>query len=355
MNTSEEQRAGLFVLGATHHSAPIEVREKLSLSEAANEQFHIKLSKLSTLREFSILNTCNRIEFYGVAESEETIHQIQRLFCEQQGFAEDEFEKIRLSIRDFDAVQHLLSVASGLDSQLIGETEVFGQIKDAYAQAQQRKNTGPVLNKVFQKAFHAAKHVRTNTSINSGQVSVANVAVDLAKSIFGELKDTRILLLGAGEIGEKTARAFQSRGAGSITVSSRHLERAMNLASSLDATALPFELREGHIADFDIIVCSTTAPGSIISISAVEKALEKRSARPLFLIDLAMPRDIDFHVSELTNTYLYNLDDLAAIADENRTARESEVAKCQHLITERAQALWKQAESQLANDIARAP
>ena len=347
MNTSEEQRAGLFVLGATHHSAPLEVREKLSVSETANEQLHTKLSNLGTLREFSILNTCNRIEFYGVAETEETIHQIQRIFCEQQDFGEDEFEKIRLSIRDFDAVQHLLSVASGLDSQLIGETEIFGQIKEAYAQAQRRQSTGPVLNKVFQKAFHAAKHVRTNTAINSGQVSVANVAVDLANSIFGDLKDTRILLLGAGEIGEKTARAFQSRGAGSITVASRHLERAMNLASTLDATALPFELRDRHLADFDIIVGSTAAPGSIISVSAVKEALKSRSARPLFLIDLAMPRDIDFQVGDLPNTYLYNLDDLAAIADGNRSARESEIAKCQQIIAERALTLWKQAKSRL--------
>lgn len=347
MTTPEEQRAGLFVLGATHHRAPLEVREKLSVSEAANEQLHAKLANLGTLREFSILNTCNRIEFYGVAENEETISQIQRLFCEQQGFAEDEFEKIRLNIRDFDAVQHLLSVASGLDSQLIGETEIFGQIKDAYAQAQLRQSTGPVLNRVFQKAFNAAKHVRTHTSITSGQVSVANVAVELANSIFGELSDTRILLLGAGEIGEKTARAFQSRGASSITVASRHLERAMNLASSLDATALPFELRDRHLGDFDIIVSSTAAPGSIISVSAVQKALKKRSARPLFLIDLAMPRDIDFKVGDLPNTYLYNLDDLATIAEENRTARESEVTKCQQLITERALALWKQAESRL--------
>ncbi len=347
MNPSEEQRAGLFVLGTTHHNAPLAVREKLSVSETANEQLHAKLSNIGTLREFSILNTCNRIEFYGVAETEDTIRQIQRLFCEQQEFPEDEFAKICLSIRDFDAVQHLLSVASGLDSQLIGETEIFGQIKDAYAQAQKRQSTGPVLNRVFQKAFHAAKHVRTHTAITSGQVSVANVAVDLANSIFGNLTDTRILLLGAGEIGEKTARAFQSRGASSITVASRHLERAMKLASALDATALPFELREGHIADFDIIVCSTSAPGSIISVSAVQEALKKRSARPLFLIDLAMPRDIDFRVGELPNTYLYNLDDLATIAEENRTARESEVTKCQQLIAERAQALWKQAESRL--------
>jgi len=347
MNTSEKQRAGLFVLGATHHNAPLEVREKLSVSESANEQLHLKLSNLSTLREFSILNTCNRIEFYGVAETEETIRQIQQLFCEQQDFAEDEFAKICLSIRDFDAVQHLLSVASGLDSQLIGETEIFGQIKDSYAQAQERKSAGPVLNKVFQKAFQTAKHVRTNTAITSGQVSVANVAVDLANSIFGELTDTRILLLGAGEIGEKAARAFKSRGAGSITVSSRHLERAMKLASALDATALPFELREGHIVDFDIIVCSTAAPGSIISISAVKKALTRRSARPLFLIDLAMPRDIDFRVGDLPNTYLYNLDDLAAIAEENRSARESEIDKCQLIIAERAETLWKQTESRL--------
>lgn len=347
MTNPANQSAGLFVLGATHHRAPLEVREKLALNDDAIEQLHTHLSTIESLREFSILNTCNRIEFYGVSETEETVAQVQRTFCEMQEFPEPDFEDFRLSIRNFEAVQHLLAVASGLDSQLVGETEIFGQIKDAYAEAQQRRTAGPVLNRVFQKAFHAAKHVRTHTAITSGQVSVANVAVDLAQTIFGNLKDTRILLLGAGEIGEKTAKAFQSRDAGSVTVSSRHLERAMALASSLDATALPFELRDRHLSDFDVVVCSTAAPGAILTLPTVREAMKKRSARPLFFIDLAMPRDVESQVADLPNAYLYNLDDLAAIAEENRSARESEVAKCRQLISERAQALWRQAEARL--------
>lgn len=347
MSSHHEQSASLFVLGATHHRAPLEIREKLSLTDDDIGHLHDKLSSIGSLREFSILNTCNRIEFHGVASDQLAVTHVQRIFCEHRNFPETDFENFALRMRDLDAIRHLLEVASGLDSQLLGETEIFGQLKDAYARAQQRRSAGPVLNRVFQKTFNAAKHVRTHTAINSGQVSIANVSVDLAQTIFGQLKDTRILLVGAGEIGEKTARAFQSRGAASLTVASRHLERAMALASSLDATALPYELCERHLADFDIVVCCTAAPGSVITKSAVTAAMKARTARPLFFIDLAMPRDVESAVGELANTYLYNLDDLAAIAEENRAAREAEVTKCRQLIAERAQTLWRQAAARL--------
>lgn len=331
-----------FVLGATHHEAPIAVREKLAVNEEAIGHLHAELSQLDGLREFAVLSTCNRTEFYGVANSGEIAAGIQRIFCDRQGFPEAEFDQYRMQLHGRPALQHLLEVAAGLDSQLIGETEIFGQLKEAYAQAYQRQSTGPVLNRVFQKAFQAAKHVRTHTAITTGRVSVANVAVDLAQSIFGELGPTRILLLGAGEIGEKTARAFQSRGAGTLTVASRHIESAMALATSMDATALPFEHREHHLGDFDIVVCSTAAPGLVLSRAAVREAMKKRTARPLFFIDLALPRDVEPGVAELPNVYLYNLDDLAKIAEENRTAREAEIEKCRRILTERTDALWQQ-------------
>lgn len=348
MSAPTSDAPGFFVLGATHHQAPLAVREKLSLAADTAAALHGDLATLAGLREFAVLNTCNRIEFYGVAESAEAAAGVQRAFCARQQFAEADFDQFRLSLRGPDAVRHLLEVASGLDSQLIGETEIFGQVKDAYAAAQEQRSTGPVLNRIFQKAFQAAKHVRTHTAITTGHVSVANVAVDLAQTIFGALTDTRILLLGAGEIGEKTARAFQSRGAGSLTVASRRLERAMELASALDATALPFEHRDHHLADFDIVVCSTSAPGTVVGLPAVAAAIKQRAARPLFFIDLALPRDVEAAVAGLANVYVYNLDDLAAIAEENRTAREAEIDKCRRLLRERADALWQQVEPRLA-------
>lgn len=339
---------GLFVFGATHRTTPIEVREKLSLPAPTAEQLHADLAAIAGLREYALLNTCNRIEFYGVADTPDAAARMQAAFCQRQQFAEEEFAKYRTSLAGPAAVQHLLEVAAGIDSQLIGETEILGQVKGAYAAAQARHSTGPVLNRVFQKTFQAAKHVRSSTAITEGQVSIANVAVELAYNIFGKLDTTRVLLLGAGDIGEKTAKAFRSRGAGSLTVSSRSMERAMALASELDAQALPFEHRAEHLAQFDIVVCSTAAPDAVVATADVRAAMHRRASRPLFLIDLALPRDVESGVSALENVYLYNLDDLAKIADENRAAREAEISKCRQIITERATALWKQIESQVA-------
>lgn len=332
----------LFVIGATHHRTPLEVREQLALDPAATATLRDQLAALPGLREFTVLSTCNRIEFYGVAASPEVAEQVGGVFCRRQNFDPAEFDRFRLHLCDEAALQHLVEVAAGLDSQMLGETEIFGQMKQAYAAAQAAGSTGPVLNRAFQKAFQAAKHVRSQTAITTGQVSVANVAVELAGTIFGGLSDARILLLGAGEIGEKTARAFQSRGAASLTVASRRLERAMELATALGASALPFEQREVRLAEFDIVVCATSAPELILTDVAVRGAMARRPARPLFLIDQALPRDIDPAVAELENVYLYNLDDLARIAEENRAAREAETLKGRSIAGEKARALWQQ-------------
>jgi glutamyl-tRNA reductase len=338
---------GLFVIGATHHRAPLAVREKLSLNGEGATALQAQLASLPGLAEFAVLNTCNRIEFYGVATRVEAIADVAAAFCARQDFDPAEFNRIRLDLHGREAVQHLLEVAAGLDSQMLGETEIFGQVKTAYASAQAGGTTGPVLNRVFQKSFQAAKHVRTHTAITEGQVSVANVAVDLALTIFGALAETRILLVGAGEIGEKTARAFQSRGAASLTVASRHFERAMELATALGASAMPFEQREARLAEFDIVVCATSAPDTVISLAATRAAMHRRPAQPLFFIDQALPRDVDPAVANLQNVFLYNLDDLAKIAEENRAAREAEIGKCRAILAEKAEALWRQVAPQV--------
>lgn len=338
---------GLFVIGATHHRAPLAVREKLSLTAESAAALQKQLAAIAGLREFAILSTCNRVEFYGVAASGEAPARVAAAFCAQQQFPPAELSHIALDLRGRDAVQHLVEVAAGLDSQMLGETEIFGQVKDAYAAAQSAGSTGPVLNRVFQKGFQAAKHVRTHTAITEGQVSVANVAVDLALNIFGRLASARTLLLGAGEIGEKTAKAFQSRGAAALTVASRRFERAMELATALGASAMPFEQREARLAEFDIVVCATSAPDIVVSLATAKSAMHKRPARPLFFIDLALPRDVDPAVAEIDNVFLYNLDDLAKIAEENRAAREAEIAKCRAIAGEKAEALWRQVQPQV--------
>jgi glutamyl-tRNA reductase len=338
---------GLFVIGATHHKAPLEVREKLALDASGADALRSELASFPSLREFTLLSTCNRIEFYGVASDPFAAEQIQAAFCQRQHFASVDFEKFRLFLSGRDAVLHLLDVASGLDSQIVGENEIFGQVKESFAVAQSHGSVGPVLNRVFQKAFQAAKQVRTQTAITTGQVSVANVAVDLALTIFGGLAATRILVLGTGEIGSKTAKAFKSRGAGGIVVSSRTFANAASIAAELGATAIPFEEREERLKDFDVVVSSTAAPETVIGKAAAAAAIRRRPARPLFFIDLALPRDIEASVADLQNVYLYNLDDLAKIADENRAAREAEVSRCKALILQRADALWRQVEERL--------
>ncbi len=339
---------GFFVIGANHHRAPIEVREKLALSADTAAALRAEFAAIAGLREFALLSTCNRTEFYGVGTDAHAAARVAAAFCARQNFPPTEFEKIRMSLRGRDAIQHLLEVAAGLDSQLVGETEIFGQVKEAYAAAQSGGSTGAVLNRVFQKGFQAAKHVRTHTAISEGQVSIANVAVDLALTIFGELGQARILLVGAGEIGEKTAKAFQSRGAAALTVASRRFERAMELATNLGALAMPFWLVPVKLAEFDVVVCATSAPDPVIALPAVAAAMKRRPARPLFFIDQALPRDVEAGVAELENVFLYNLDDLAKIAEENRVAREAELTKGRAMIAEKSEALWRQVAPQIA-------
>ena len=331
----------VFHLGASHHTAPLALREKLALPPERAAALHARLPTAG-LPELVLLNTCNRVEFYGVASTPADLAALEAAFCAVTGLAPADFSAIRAHTTGPAALRHLLAVAAGLESQLLGETEIFGQVKDAYAAAQTAGRAGPVLNRVFQKAFQAAKHIRTHTAINEGQVSVANVAVDLALTVFGDLRFVRILLLGAGDIGEKTAKAFQSRGAAALTVANRTPERALALAQALDATALPFEHFPHHLADYDIVVGSTAAPEAVVHAAPVAAALDRRRARPLLFLDLALPRDIAPEVAELENVYLYNLDDLAKIAAQNLAAREAEVARARTLIAVRADDLWHQ-------------
>ncbi len=344
--------AALFLVGASHRTAPFEFREKLALGPEAEAGFALELAAMGSVREFAVLNTCNRVEIYGVAMDDGAVGQVVEAFCARQHVDPRQFGRFGFVAGGLDVVQHLFEVASGLDSQMLGETEIFGQVKRAYAAAQARGTVRAILNRLFQKAFQAAKHVRTNTAVTAGQVSVASVAVDLAADIFGSLETAKVLLLGAGEMGRKSGRAFASRGARDMTVSSRRLETAGRLASELGAGVLPFEDREARLAEWDIVVCSTAAPGTVISAAAVRAAMRERAARPILFVDLAMPRDVDASVADTANLYLYNLDDLARIAERNRLARIAEAKRGRTVLLERADAVWPQLRAQLASAVA---
>lgn len=332
----------LFVIGTNHRTAPLEYREKVTLRGEAEPLLAAELSRLSGLREFAILNTCNRMEIYGVGVTSAVQSRVLRAFCERQHLEADVFASHGFVLEGHGAVGHLMEVASGLDSQILGETEILGQVKKAYAAAHTAGTAGPVLNRLFQKAFQSAKCARSGTAITAGQLSVASLAVDLGLSVFGRLSEARVLLLGAGAMGEKSGRAFLSRGAGSITVASRTAAHAADLASRLGAATVAYAEREERLAAWDIVVCSTSAPGTVLSAEAVRRAVRARGSRPLLLIDMAMPRDVEAAVADISGVFLYNLDDLAAIAERNRLARQEEAARARAILAPRADALWLQ-------------
>ncbi len=338
------QTGEIFVLGITHRTAPLGVRERLAFTPAAEAAFADDLRAIPGLAEFVILNTCNRLEIYGVALHPSVVGRVTRAFCQRQNLDAGEFAPLRLAHHDHAALWHLFTVAAGLDSQMLGETEVFGQVKKAYATAQARGTAGAVLNRIFQKAFQAVKQARSQTGITEGLVSVANVAVDLALKIFGPRLDAKILLLGAGDIGRKCGRAFLSRGATSLTIANRNVDKAAEIAGELGADALSLEAGMQRLAEFDVVLGATSAPRTVISANLAAAAMRQRQGRPLFFIDTALPRDIDAAVAKIEGVFLYDLDDLARIAAENRTARETEIARCESLLAERARLLWSQVE-----------
>ena len=340
----------LFLLGASHRTASLAVREKLSLDEARATALAAKLRALPGVKEFALLNTCNRVELYGVAHTPGTIAQLHAALCETTGCTAAEFDAAGFQRLNHEAIAHLFSVASGLDSQVVGETEILGQVKAAYDAALAQHWTGPVLNRVFQKTFQAAKHIRTNTGIGAGQISIATVAVDLAGRIFGELTTSKVLVVGAGDIGLKAAQAFQSRGAAAITVASRTFSSAEAAAAQTGGWAASLAELPELLAAADIVASSTSAPGFVLTRELVAAAMKRRPARPLFLIDLALPRDVDPAAAALANVFVYNLDDLAKIAEANLAQREAEVARCCAILAERTAALWPQVAQSLNRD-----
>lgn len=338
----ESDQPVLFLLGVSHHTAPLAMREKLALDDARAAALAARLRQTPGVGEFTLLSTCNRVEIYGVGREAAVLPALREGFAATTGCAPAELEGVLQLRQNHDVVAHLFSVASGLDSQIVGETEILGQVKGAYENALARQWTGPVLNRVFQKTFQAAKHIRTHTAIGEGQISIASVAVDLAGKIFGDLAPVNILVVGAGDIGVKTVQAFQSRGAKAITVASRTLSKAEEAAAAAGGWAASLADLPEVLAQADIVASSTSAPGLVLTHELVAAAMKRRAARPLFLIDLALPRDIDPAAAKLANVYLYNLDDLAEIAEENRALREAEAARARAIVAERTAALWPQ-------------
>ncbi len=327
----------IFVTGLSYKTAPVEVREKLAVRPSLLPCLGCRLKINAGLNEVVLLSTCNRVEVYGVAPwVQGRVHRIFQQLCP----ADVDVTPCLYVKEGADAVRHLFSVTSGLDSMVIGETEITGQVKLAYQAAQAAKLTGRVLNRVFQTALQTAKEIRTQTGIGHGATSVGSVAVELAEKVFaGDLSDKTVMILGAGKMGEACVLHLAKRGARSVLVANRSLERAQTLAAELGGRALSFEERLAAVMEADIVVSSTGSPTTVLHKHEIAGILAARANRPLILVDIAVPRDIAPDVEELDNVYLYNIDHLDAIVRENSRMREQELFKCNEIIARRAAAL----------------
>ncbi len=335
-NNFQASAAKIFVAGLSYKTAPVEVREKLAARPSLLPCYGCRLKLNAGLDEVVVLSTCNRVEVYGVAEwAESKVVRIFQQFCPDLDITPYVYFKEGAA-----AAEHLFAVTSGLDSMVIGETEIAGQIKNAYAAAQQAQLTGPRLNRLFQTALKTNKDIRTHTAIGRGATSVGSVAVELAEKIFDrDLSNKTVMILGAGKMGEACVRHLAKRGARTVLVANRSPERAEALASEFGGRALPFEARFQALLDADIVVSSTGCPTTILHKDEIAAVVSARMNRPLILIDIAVPRDIAADVNELRNVYLYNIDHLEAIVRENSQMREQELSKCHEIIARQTAAL----------------
>jgi glutamyl-tRNA reductase len=324
----------LFVAGLSYKTAPVEIREKLAVHPSHLRCSGCLLKLAGGLSEVVLLSTCNRVEIYGVGER--LNRNLFKLFQTLSGDTELDFSPHLYVKEGQEAVEHLFSVTSGLDSMVLGETEIAGQVKQAYQAAQEAKLTGAITNRLFQTALQTAKEIRTNTAVGRGATSVGSVAVELAERIFKSLADKTVMIIGAGKMGEACVRHLNKKGARSVLVSNRSHERAMNLAAEFGGRAVRFDECLEGLSEADIVVSSTGCPQTILSAVQVAGVMGARRDRPLFLIDIAVPRDIDPAVQELENVYLYNVDHLETLVKENLKSREQELGNCSEIITERA-------------------
>ncbi len=336
----------VVVIGLSHRSAPVELRERFAFAESKIPDALNQLRESGLITEGVVLSTCNRVEIYAataLAPDDRFFARVKKFFVEHHAYDGKLGDEL-YTFAEPHSLQHLFKVAAGLDSMVIGETEIFGQLKKAYDLAFSRKHTGARLNKAFQRAFNVAKHIRTETNIQRGSVSVMSAAVELAEKIFTNLAEHEVLVIGAGETSEKTARALQSRGVKKITVTNRSSERATALAAELGQGTLtvPWDQWPEVFERIDIAVSSTAATTHILDRAKLEPLMRRRKNRPLLLVDIAVPRDINPAVSELENVYLYNVDDLKAIADEYLMLRHIELDRCNQIIAEKVTALMMQ-------------
>jgi glutamyl-tRNA reductase len=319
----------LFCVGLSHHTANVATREQFAGSATAES-----IVRDAGCTEALLLTTCNRVEVYAVSNRRISTDEIARCLIRKIDTDPHDYAPPFYRYEAEKCVQHLFRVASALDSMVVGESEILGQAKKAYESARTSGAVGPYLHRLFQRAFRVAKQVRTHTQIARGAVSVGSVAVDLAQRIFGKLSDCKVLVLGAGETSERTARALISRGVSDLRVSNRSTDHACQLAQTVGGRTVPFDDWPAQCREIDILITSTASETPLLTPGKLAPMLRERLDRPLFIIDIAVPRDVDPIVNKMQGVYLYDIDSLQSVAEQSLAMRRHQVAAAEAIIAE---------------------
>ncbi len=332
----------ILVAGLNHNTADVEVREKVAFDGSRLDEGLRRLRELPEIEEGMILSTCNRVELYAhVKDTFKASESIKNFLSEFHHVNRELLDKAIYTHDDVDAIRHIFRVASSLDSMVVGEPQILGQLKEAFETSLEKKTTGILLNRLMKKAISVAKRVRSETKIAENAVSISFAAVELAKKIFADLSDKVFMLLGAGEMAELAARHLMNNGVKEVIVANRSFERACDLSKEFNGrpVALDDFLRE--MLHSDIVICSTGAPNYIFMKDQMQKVMKERKQRPVFLIDISVPRNIDPKINDLDNVYLYNIDDLQGIVDANMFERKKEAEKAEKIIEEEIEPFLK--------------
>ncbi|MCL1916123.1 MAG: glutamyl-tRNA reductase [Desulfovibrionaceae bacterium] len=329
----------ICLLGLNHRTAGVDIREAFALQDSAFLEQLLPAGHAETpVREAMLLSTCNRVEILAAGrEGSELAELLLCRWAETRGRSPEELRQVIYTHRDDKAVRHLFTVASSLDSMILGEPQILGQIKEAYKKAQEQGKTGAILNRLLHRTFFVAKRVRSETRVAASAVSISYAAVELAKRIFGNMGDYKAMLIGAGEMAELAATHLMHAGIQSIWVANRTHGRAIELAARYNGLAVPMEQLFSRLPEVDIVISSTGAPEAVIRASDMAGVMKKRRNRPMFLIDIAVPRDIDPDVNSLDNLYLYDIDDLKEVVEENLALRREEAVKAGGIVEEETQ------------------
>ncbi len=322
----------LFAVGLSHRTAPVELRESVDFSRKGLEHALAELSARGAGRELVVLSTCNRAEIYAVGDTDESAEQVGRFFSDYHAISHDSVRQHLYVHRGSDVARHLFRVAAGLDSLVVGEPQILGQVKAAYAVASDGQFTAAITNRLFHSAFTVGKRVRSETGLGEGAVSVSYAAIALAKKIFGELKGRSVLILGAGEMAKLTGIHLQAQHVKQITIASRTLTTAQGLAARLDGAAVPWDQVDHALSAADIVVTATGASEPVLTRARVDDVMRHRRNRPLFIIDIGVPRDVDPAVGQVDQVFLYNIDDLRTIVQENLARRGAELARAEAIV-----------------------